>query len=567
MLFKKRTDADGITDSWRLYEKGISYLEQFDFFSNTDTAYRFYDGNQWEGIKAPKNASLPVLNVIKAILLYKIALVAQKGFAINYSAANFDDEDLQLATSEICGMLNDDAARCWENLNMDAKLWDVFSDGAKTGESYLYFSPKISKTTQRDLFGKEITLGRLDGLELKQIDGTNILFGDENTPDIQEQPYILLPYRDFVYRIRDEARANGLDESEIDRIIPDSNCGHEAGESGKHELDNGGSLGKALCLIKFWKKDGVVWFSKSTRLVEFQPASNTKMKLYPVAGFWWANKKGSARGIGEVLPLVPNQIEINKNLARMSNALRWSSTAKVVYDKRAFPDISKLLEGQSAVGFENDDVRRINEIIGFLQPPPMKTEAKLYIDDLLTQTRELAGAGDIAMGNINPERASGAAIVAVRDASAIPLNGQMARAKKFIEDIARIWIDMKIANSPGGVEVLVEKEAGGENRKIIVAQKIPSEIMERLKLSIRVDVSPADPYSLYAVEQKLDNLRQAGILEPVDYIELLPDTSNVPKGRIIEILNKKTENSVQNGNVVSAFGNLPQNIVNTPQSE
>ena len=40
------------------------------------------------------------------------------------------------------------------------------------------------------------------------------------------------------------------------------------------------------------------------------------LTLYPVAGMVWVKKKGSARGVGEAGPLIANQIEINKMLAR-----------------------------------------------------------------------------------------------------------------------------------------------------------------------------------------------------------------------------------------------------------
>lgn len=155
--------------------------------------------------------------------------------------------------------------------------------------------------------------------------------------------------------------------------------------------------------------------------------------------------------------------------------------------------------------------------------------AKEIINDLIEQTRDLAGAGDAVTGQINPEKASGAAIIAVRDAAALPLNMQVADYKQFVEDIARIWFDMWRAYNPMGVEVVDE-----DTQTII-----PAEELEGLEVDIRIDVSPTNPYSKYAQEQGLLNLFQAQAITFEEMVEALDDDSSLPKDKLMEIIEKR----------------------------
>ena len=53
---------------------------------------------------------------------------------------------------------------------------------------------------------------------------------------------------------------------------------------------------------------------RSTKTVVYQPETRIEgMTLYPIAGYSWKPKKGSARGEGDVWDKIPNQISINKN--------------------------------------------------------------------------------------------------------------------------------------------------------------------------------------------------------------------------------------------------------------
>ena len=174
-------------------------------------------------------------------------------------------------------------------------------------------------------------------------------------------------------------------------------------------------------------------------------------------------------------------------------------------------------------------VQRVQDAFAYIAPSPMSSDAKNLQDELINMTRDLAGAGDAALGNINPERASGAAIIAVRDQQAIPLNEQVAMFRQFVEDIALIWYEMWTVYHPDGLEVSIDG----------VSQVIPAEELREMKVGVRVDVSPRNPFSKYAQEQSLQNLFTAGAISFEEFVEALDDDSSTPKAKLQEIVKRR----------------------------
>jgi len=141
----------------------------------------------------------------------------------------------------------------------------------------------------------------------------------------------------------------------------------------------------------------------------------------------------------------------------------------------------------------------------------------------------VAGAGDAATGAIDPTKASGTAIIAVRDQSALPLNEQMARMRQFVEDTALLWFDLWRAYNPDGIR---ERLEDGEI-------EISGEMLESLRFGIFIEVTDRDAYSKYAEEQAIGELFGRGAISFEEYVSLLRDDSTVPKARLMEIIEKR----------------------------
>lgn len=85
------------TDIWRKYQAGKDHHNKANMYTLTEKCHRFYEGDQWHGLQSG-DEELPVLNFIKPICRYKIAMVAAKVGEIgsedwlNVNMAKYADE-------------------------------------------------------------------------------------------------------------------------------------------------------------------------------------------------------------------------------------------------------------------------------------------------------------------------------------------------------------------------------------------------------------------------------------------------------------------------------------------
>ena len=483
------------TAIWEKYQRGVDWHHKNSLYTKADKCHRFYEGDQWSDSNGSLGDDLARYNFIKPTVDYKTAMIAQNSMVINYSPNSADETEMQA-----CNLLNGYAAKKWDRLKMDTKLWEVVKEGAITGDSFLYFYD--------------------DALSSQMLETDNVYLGDEQQQDIQKQPYIIVHERRLVSDVREEARQNGLSEDDIEQIQPDSD--ENDLKEWQNEVKGDGSE-KCTTLLYITRENGNVMFCRSTQTVIFQqPQTIVGMSKYPIAKFTWLKKHGSSRGVGEVWWLIPNQVEVNKTLYRRTESVKATAFPKPVYVEGQIENPDGISTVGTPVRVKYGSVNKVQEVFTYLQPAAISGDAKALQEEMMQTTRDLANAGDNAMGNINPEQASGAAIAAVKDAQAVPLNEQKSAAKQFVEDIALIWLDMLTAYGVNGIET----EEG----------TITAEMLEGLEPEIRIDVSDGNPYSRYARQQALDNALAAGFITFEEYVDALDEDANAPKAKFAEIL-------------------------------
>lgn len=515
-----------VTPTWALYEKGRNYHRLTGIYVDTDRNYRMYNGNQWG--KAKLGDVEPVQkNFIKPIVKYKIAVIHDNLYSIVYSSQNYENKEFRQQAEKICEMLNNKASKIWEKDKMDWKGRKVTKDSAINDEGIIYTD--YDEESQMPL--NEI------------IKKNDIYYGNENDDDIQSQPYILIRKRIPVSNAIDMARKEGISEEKIKFIIGDNDNFEESGDASKIELDNMVTL-----ITKMYKKDGTVHFSKSTRWVELKKDTDSGLTYYPVAHFNWEEKEGSSRGEGEVRFLTPNQIEVNRTEVRRVLTVKYQAYPQKVVDidKIANPTALDQVGGNIKVrgGMKVEDVRNV---ISSLPPAQMSPDVKQLQDDLIQVTRDLAGAGDVATGDVNPEDASGRAILAVQRASQNNMSEQKETYQNFIEDLAKIWLDMMIVYNAEGLkleETITDPQTGEETTEVVT---IPQETLRELQASVKVDITPRGALDKYAQEMSIENMFKAGMFsheklpELKIYTNLLDDDSVMPKQKLEEAIRLEEE--------------------------
>ena len=81
------------TTAWQLYEKGRNYHRLTGIYTDTDRNYRMYNGNQWEHAKLGDVEPVQK-NFIKPIVKYKVGVIHDNLYAINFSSQNFENKDM-----------------------------------------------------------------------------------------------------------------------------------------------------------------------------------------------------------------------------------------------------------------------------------------------------------------------------------------------------------------------------------------------------------------------------------------------------------------------------------------
>ncbi len=486
---------------WDLLEKGKEHHRRINLFDRTRRNYDFYEGRQWEGLKS--DVMPPVNNIIKHIVQYKHNTMAMQDIQTVFSTDNAEYE-------EYANALNEYAEELWQKNKLHDKLWRMAKAACITGDHYLYFA---------------------DERNLQLIDNIDMHLSNENDKDIQSQKYILITERLFVEDIKKKAKERGISADELDLIISDEDY-HEAKDFIEVKSDNG----KCTSILLMWKDNGTVHYLRAVKNLIYEKETDTELKLYPVVSLVINERKWSARGIGEVEPLINNQIALNKTLYRRVEAIKDVAFPRLIYDETKLknPEALNKVGGKIAI---SGNANRISELISFLQPSYVGNDAKELTDELILTTKELNGSGDGATGQINPEKVSGEAVKAVTAQASIASSENQAAYKQLIEDIGLLIIEWWRNYHPNGIKTVVKTDEGEKE------VTIPAEMLEKVKLDI--NVAPATPYDRFSVEQILKELFISGAITIEEYVNALDDNGNMPKAKLQKIL-KDRENAQNN---------------------
>ena len=511
-------DEDLVTDVWNEYQRGVDYNHRENLYEKSDKNFKFYLGNQWENAKL--GGIQPItLNIIQSIVKYKVGVVKTNSYQIYFSSETYETDEQRRKIQDLCDSLNRFANRVWEKNQVDRVVENCVDDACIDSEGIIYFYEDNGNIVP------------------EQVDKTNIYYGNENDDNIQTQPYIIISFRRTVDEVKEEAKANGMSDEEIEKIVSDEEYHEQAGKDKRTDEISP----MCLELLKLYKKDGTVWMKKCTRLATIAKDTDLKIKLYPVAHYLWIRVKGSARGQGEVEYIIPNQIEINKTATRRALAVKLGAFPKLVANTKYIRNTKALNSVGTTIEVNELNADDVNKVVNYLKPAQMSTDAYNLQKELIDDTQNLAGAGDNVTGNVDPTQTSGKAILAVQQASQQPINSQVKAYKTFIEDIAKIWFEMLKAYSVDGIRLTKEEKDYANDTTYDTQYILSYDELEKLELDIKIDITPKSPYDKYAMEMSLENLLGAKQITFEEYVNALPEDSTMPKTKLKEILKSREE--------------------------
>ena len=496
-----KTQKHSINKAWEQYERGKEHKRRIGLYETVRKNERFYRGEQWqygEGKDLPR----PVFNIIQRVINFLVCSVASANISISFTDENLpfaqNGRDAELIKSGV-DILGENTAYRWKKNGMDRKMMQMLTDAAVSGDGviYCYWDPSL-RTPQR--FDGEIVT--------ELIDNVNVFPSNVNKADIQSQDYVILSGRAHVSHLINEARAAGVSEEDIAKILPDSDCSAQSGDLARYELD-GEDEAKATYIIKFWREDGKVVFEKSTRECVIR-RGRTDCRLYPVAYLNWTPVKNSFHGISPITSLIPNQKFINRAYAMVMKHMTDTAFSKIVYDKTKIPEWSNEV-GEAIAAYGGGNIADSVSVVGVgkLQSGYMQ-----LIESSVNLTKELMGATESALGNLEADNTS--AILALQETSRIPLSHIRSAYYRCISDIANIWADMMCAYYPS------ERLLPCYTKDGVKVKNVEFSILKNDILCADVEVGEISRFSAASTQSILDKLFNGGHIGLEEYVKRLP---------------------------------------------
>jgi hypothetical protein len=506
-IFNKKNDTDFTTQIWQKYEKTKAYMQKKSILSDSERNWNFYIGKQWEAVKGSAGLEdKPIQNFVKQVVKYKVHSISQRDVTAIFS-------DVTGEYADVCSNIGKLFDISWEKSSMGRISRKALKAAAIQGDSYVFWYGGDTRKKPQIL------------------NNTQMLFGDENISELQEQPYIIIEERLGVETVKARARDNGLPDSEIALLREDGATSDTL--LNKDEVGN-----KITSLVYLERKDGVIHVARATRTVVYEPLHPIKQRkngeyygvglsMYPIVPMVWEEVPNSARGVSEVSEIVANQLELNKMLARRSESVKQTAFPRMAVDRTAVANPEDLDKVGATIEVNGGNSKAIDTMISYLAPQAQAGDAKQLSDELLNTTKDLAGASDTALGNIELSRVSGTAATTVRDQQQVTLNEQADMFKEFVENVALLYFDLWKTFYPDGVK--------------FEQVEVTAEELQKIEPTVRIDVSENTTLSRVAEQQEVTNLFNNNKITFDEFVKLYPEHATIDKKRLQEILQARQE--------------------------
>lgn len=435
---------------WKDYENGRAYQAMLGLDRVIPLCVDFYEGRQWGKIKPlTENYPRPVVNFIKMIVDNKRANLMSSPLRILYKS-----DKPNSATDKF-----NNFAEYWQK---EAQMKYIDTEAIKAGiikGTFIYHY-----YWDNEAMGRR---GKVDGaLRCQLIDVRNIVFSNPQEKDEQKQEWIIIASRATVKSVKDK-----VSKELKDLIVPDYETNDYDGQ-----LDQDGTE-MLTVLTKYYRKDGEVYFVKSTKQVmlteetslapdydkayefvnskikkadkaeitpsnsedenidttnqtpdEPQKKENEKYKAiyFPLVVGSYEEREGSIYGIGEVSGLINNQKTVNNILALQAFATENNAFGKIVVKGDALGD-QTIDNRPGQIIYDHSKVNA--QGIYRLQDPQMSPMPLNEVETIMSLSRSVTGSTEVMNGEVLGKNMSGQAIAQLQSQALLPTEEKRQRLR------------------------------------------------------------------------------------------------------------------------------------------
>lgn len=490
---------------WDYYERGRQYNNQLtpNQYNLVNTNIEFFAGNQWLHINetpAMQRLAKPTFNIIKRVTSLFVASLTSSNTTVSFEPLSYyDGDNMRDPENNAAVLATAEVKNLFEKFKMEYRIREALFDGAQTGDYCAHFYWNPDALPYGGAFG-----AHKGEIEFELIDGINVMFGNPNTPKVEDQPYILILGRDTLESLKEEARAfaassekrggKAEDDIMIDSLPSDSEWQWQAGIGGRTEIaQNDDKTGKALfglLYTKVTKEEPVIDPDTGLQTMiqeldsEGNPIIETSADGKPMLksdGTPVYKTKGATRLVTSVhvtkatrtmviyedvdtglsrYPIAWGNWEKQKNQYHgralvtgiVPNQIFINSMMAMVFRHLQLQSFPKTIYNADLIGQWDSEVgatigvhnlqpgMNLRDVAVTLQPSDMSNQIVMGIDRVMQYTRDCLGATDAQMGNVRPDNTS--ALMVLQSSAEVPLENTRAGLHEWVEDIGAILLDM-----------------------------------------------------------------------------------------------------------------------------
>ncbi len=529
-------------DIVKLYDSGKEYNnnDEVNLSDTVEQNRNFYSGKQWEDLETDGLKPI-VINITKPIVQIKAASIMSDDVShivrpLGIPGATSKNMELEAT------ILTNELKRIWEKQKGTTKTRLAITNAAVDGDACWHMvwdkSIPVAKVDQelvdsinqdrQDVSGMEADMSaegfglsslshteevgdeqlsdiEVEGdIDFEAIYNTRVFFGNNSSPEVQDQPWILIATREYTASLKKRAEENGVSTSDIESI-----------EGGSDDYFNDDQDDRTTLLTLYYRDEetGTIICTESTEKVIIKEATDTGLHRYPVCWLNWEERMNSYHGTAAVTELVYNNLAVNVLATMAVASVSRSAFPTIIYRKDLLPE--GFNNGVGAAIGVNGYVDDVNNIIKVVEGANYGYQVDKLIQYITDTTSDLNGATDASLGSLNPENTS--AIIAAQKAAMTPLELNKQALYQFIEDWCRCAIDF-MASYYGIRPISIHDPATGKERII----EFDFDTINTAAFDVRIDVGGSSYWSEITEVQTLDNLFLKDMITAEEYIEAMP---------------------------------------------
>lgn len=532
-------DRRETTDVWEDYRRGVEYQERMGLTKQLPVFVDFYEGKQWPApTKKTKNLPRPVINLVKMICRNKKSAILSAPVKLIYRTS---ENRIRVDVEKF----NRFASYIQRELSQEELDKRAIHDAVRKGSYfYHYFWDAEAR-------GKPGTVG--GALRGELIDPLSIFFADPCECDEQKQEWIIIATREHVRSVQEKAD-EGVD---ISTITADEN----QDKYGTKEQE-----GDKLCtvLTRYFRRDGEVWFEKSTRATivnaarplapdveaarralyeepdapnnglpddasSVSPLKRARAPLYPVVAGSYEPRERCIYGLGEVEGIIPNQKLINFTLGMMALSVQEQAWGKYVVHPDALNgqtitnEPGQVLVDHSQTG---NGIRKMTE--QNIQTAPIQ-----LVETISSLTRVVTGSSEVMTGETLGASMSGAAIAQLQAQAQQP-NEELRDAFHLVKEKQGKVLAQFYKLFYVDTEFSYEQDpADGKQGKVVVDRFNSTEFRD-VEFEVVVEATAGTKSSAASDINMLDTLYGKGAIDIKTYINAYPEEMISNRTKILE---------------------------------